>query len=138
LRAWANARQTLFWILACQLDHTFCSGVECYAQYSGASFFRLHRDIDASTGLVTASYDASGNLHSWNGASYDYLQFSDRPNHGPSATTCRSGQSGEVAGPGGCGGSLDPDRLLRAGAARAFAGYLPAGRSAVTFRAPGA
>ena len=34
--------------------------------------------------------------------------------------------------------SLDPDRLLRAGAARAFAGYLPAGRSAVTFRAPGA
>jgi hypothetical protein len=42
-----------------QLDHTFCSGVECYAQYSGASFFRLHRDIDASTGLVTASYDTA-------------------------------------------------------------------------------
>jgi RHS repeat-associated protein len=42
-----------------RVDHTFCSGVECYAQYSGGSFFSLHRDIDASTGLVTASYDTA-------------------------------------------------------------------------------
>jgi RHS repeat-associated protein len=44
-----------------EIDHTPCPGVgvDCYVQYSGANFFSLKRDVDASTGLVTASYDTA-------------------------------------------------------------------------------
>jgi RHS repeat-associated protein len=44
-----------------EIDRTPCPGVgvDCYVQYSGANFFSLKREVDASTGLVTASYDTA-------------------------------------------------------------------------------
>jgi hypothetical protein len=122
-----------FWVAACALlalvallygryiRNGILSDDYLYATWAGESVGSLlrHLTVDSYPKVLRPL------PHDYRGAG---LPPRRRPNHGPSATTCRSGQSGDVAGPGGCGGSLDPDRLLRAGAARAFAEYLPAGR----------